>query len=153
AQCRLSTGRFAESLVTLDRALDVPGLTASHRGRLLVLAARTHSISGELEKAAQVASTALRMGEEAHDAWAMAWALHTMASAVTAEGSLTDPLRLYDQALAVTEGDASLTDPRLLLQINKVASLSNLDRRDEALSLAWQARELAREAGAIVRLT
>ena len=42
-QCVMREGRFAESLATLDQALASPGLSARHRARLLVLAARTHS--------------------------------------------------------------------------------------------------------------
>ena len=60
AQCRMREGRFAESLATLDRALASPGISARHRARLLVLAARTHSNFGEVEKAAQVAATRAR---------------------------------------------------------------------------------------------
>ena len=51
AQCRMQEGRFAESLATLDQALASPGLSARHRARLLVLAARTHSNFGGGEEA------------------------------------------------------------------------------------------------------
>ena len=44
AQCRMLAGMSAESLATLDRALASPGISARHRARLLVLAARTHNI-------------------------------------------------------------------------------------------------------------
>src|SRR5215831_9193597 len=40
AQCRMRVGRFAESLATLNQALALPGISARHRARLLVLAAR-----------------------------------------------------------------------------------------------------------------
>src|SRR5262249_28335693 len=76
AQCRMRAGRFAESLATLDRALASPGISARHRARLLVLAARTHSKRGEIEKAGRVAATALAVAAEAGDNWAMGWALH-----------------------------------------------------------------------------
>ena len=59
AQCRMLAGRSAESLATLDRALATPGISARHRARLLVLAARTHSHLGEVETAGQVAAAAL----------------------------------------------------------------------------------------------
>ena len=42
AQCRMLAGLAAESLATLDQALASPGISARHRARLLVLAARTH---------------------------------------------------------------------------------------------------------------
>jgi tetratricopeptide (TPR) repeat protein len=153
AQCRLGAGLHAESLAALDHALEAPGLTARHRGRLLVLAARTYLSRGELGKAGQVATTALAVAEEACDTWAMGWALHTMALVAGIQGRLVDQLRLFDQAMTLTQGDVSLTDLRLLLQINKAVSLASQDRYEEALTLARHARELAREAGAIVRLT
>ena len=62
AQCRMLAGQSAESLATLDRALASPGISARHRARLLVLAARTHSNLGEVEKAGQVAASALDGG-------------------------------------------------------------------------------------------
>jgi tetratricopeptide (TPR) repeat protein len=153
AQCRMTVGLYTESLATLDHALEAAGLTARHRGRLLVLAARTHSICGEYERAGRVASIALVVAEEAHDTWAMGWALQTMAGVATSEGRLADQLQLFDRGLAVTQGDASLTDVRLLLQINKAAALSSLDRREEALAIARQALQLAYQSGATLRLT
>ena len=80
AQCRMLAGEFAESLATLDRALAAPGITARHRARLLVVAARTHSNLGEIETAGQVAASALAAASEAGDNWAMGWALLMMAS-------------------------------------------------------------------------
>ena len=52
AQCRMLAGEFAESLATLDRALASPGITARHRARLLVVAARTHSTSARSRRRA-----------------------------------------------------------------------------------------------------
>ena len=75
AQCRGLAGKFAESLATLDRALASPGITARHRARLLVLAARTHSNLGEIETADRVAASALAAATEAGDNWATGWAL------------------------------------------------------------------------------
>ncbi len=59
AQCRMLDGSSAESLTTLDRALASPGLSAKHRARLLVLAARTYLHLGELEAADREADGAL----------------------------------------------------------------------------------------------
>jgi tetratricopeptide (TPR) repeat protein len=153
AQCHMLAGASAESLATLHRVLAVPGLSARHRSRLLVLAARTHTLCGELEKGNQLASFALAEAEEAGDTWAMGWALHTMAVVGTGQGRLADALPLFDRALEVTEADPALTDLRALLQINKAVALANLDRPEEALGIARQAQQLARQAGATVRLT
>jgi tetratricopeptide (TPR) repeat protein len=152
AQCRMAAGLYAESLATLERALEVPGLSARHRGRLLVLVARAHSNFGELETASRVARTALTAAEQAHDTWAMGWALQTMAGVAMAQGRLSDQLWMFDRGLAVTQGDPALTDVRLLLQINKALALCNLDRHEEALAIARQARQLADQAGAAIRL-
>jgi DNA-binding CsgD family transcriptional regulator len=152
AQCRMRAGRFAECLATLDAALASPGISARHRARLLVLAARTHSNLGEIEKAGQVAATALEVASEAGDNWAMGWALHVQTLVTTESAQMTDALPLYDRALTVTQGDPALTDLRLLLQINKALTLSELDRYDEAFAAARQARNLADQAGMVIRL-
>ena len=54
--------RSTESLTTLDRALAAPGLSAKHRARLLVLAARTYQFLGDLEAADREAERRARLG-------------------------------------------------------------------------------------------
>ena len=151
-QCRMRSGRFAESLATLEQALALPGISARHRARLLVLAARTYSNLGQAEKAGQVAATALAVASEARDNWATAWALHVLAIVTSVQTEMADALPLFDRALTVTEGDPALTDLRLLLQINKAVTLGDLDRYEEALATAWQARRLADQVGSVIRL-
>jgi len=147
AQCRMLEGKSTESLATLDRALTSPGISARHRARLLVLAARTHSNIGEAEKAGQVAARALEAAAEAGDNWAMGWALLVMALETSIRGGMADSLPLFDRALAVTQSDPALADLRLLLQINKAITLGCLDRYEEALTEAEQARDLADQVG------
>jgi DNA-binding CsgD family transcriptional regulator len=151
AQCRIRAGEFAESLATLDRALAAPGISARHRARLLVVAARTHSHLGEVEKAGQVATSALAAATEAGDNWAMGWALAMMALVTSARGGMAEALPLFDRALAVTEVDPALTDLQLLLQVNKAVTLGSLDRHEEALAAAGQARHLADQVGTAIR--
>ena len=152
AQCRMLAGMSAESLATLDRALASPGISARHRARLLVLAARTHSIIGEVEKAGQVATSALAAASEADDNWAMGWALHVLTLVTTVQGQMTDALPLFDRALAVTQAEPALTDLRLLLQINQAVTLGCLDQYEQAFAAARQARHLADQVGAGFRL-
>ncbi|HTW02665.1 MAG TPA: AAA family ATPase [Streptosporangiaceae bacterium] len=152
AQCRLRVGRFAETLATLARALESPGISARHRARLLVLAARTHDNLGDVEKAGEVAASALAVGSEAGDHWAMAWALHVQALLVAVQGQMADSLPLFDRALTVTLADPALTDLRLLLQINKAVALGALDRYEQAFAAARQARDLADQVGTVIRL-
>ena len=152
AQCRMQAGRSAESLATLNRALAAPRISARHRARLLVLAARTHSNIGEVETAGRVAATALAAASEAGDNWAIGWALHVLTIVTVVQGQATDALPLFERALTVTQADPALTDLRLLLQINKAVTLGGLDRYEEALAAARQARHLADRVGTVVRL-
>ena len=151
AQCRMRVGRFAESLTTLERALDSPGISARHRAWLLVLAARTHSIRGDVEKAGQVAATALDVASEADDNWAMGWALHVLTIVTGMQRQETDALPLFERALTVTEADPALTDLRVLLQINMAVILGNLDRYEEAIGAAREALYIADQAGTVIR--
>jgi len=153
AQCRMLAGKSTESLATLDRALASPGLSAQHRARLLVLAARIHDNRGEVDKAGQVATSALAAATEAADNWAMSWALHVLTIVTTVQGHVTDALPLFDRALAVTQADPALTDLRLLLQINKAVTLGYLDEYEQAFAAAQQARHLADQVGTTFRLT
>jgi DNA-binding CsgD family transcriptional regulator len=152
ALCRGLAGKFAESLATLDRALASPGITARHRARLLVVAARTHSNLGEVEKAGQVAAGALAAASEAGDSWAMGWALLMMATVTSMRGRMADALPLFGRALAATETDPALTDLRLLVEINRAVTLGNLDRYGDALAAAGRARHLADQVGTAIRL-
>jgi DNA-binding CsgD family transcriptional regulator/tetratricopeptide (TPR) repeat protein len=152
AQCSIQAGRSAESLATLNQALAAPGISARHRARLLVLAARTHSHSGEVEKAGRVAATALAAASEASDTWAMGWALHVLSIVTAVQGQSADALALFDRALTVTRADPALTDLQLLLQINKAVMLGNLDQYEEALAAAREARHLAGQVGTAIRL-
>jgi DNA-binding CsgD family transcriptional regulator len=152
AQCGIQGGRPAESLATLNQALTAPGISARHRARLLVLAARTHSYSGEVEKAGRIATTALAAASEASDTWAMGWALHVLSLVTAVQGQSADALALFDRALTVTRADPALTDLQLLLQINKALTLGNLDQYEEALAAAREARQLAGQVGTAIRL-
>jgi DNA-binding CsgD family transcriptional regulator len=152
AQSRMRAGESAESLTTLDRALASPGISARHRGRLLVLAARTHCNLGEAEKAGRVGASALAAATEAGDSWAIGWALHVLTLVTTMQGHLTDALPLFDRALVATESDPALTDLRLLLQLNKAVTLGCLDQYEQAFGAAEQARDLADRVGTAIRL-
>jgi len=152
AQCRMLAAKSDESFATLQQALDAPGITPKHRGRLLVLAARTYLYFGEVEAAGREANAALAAAEKADDTWATGWALHVLATMSIIRGDLTDVLPLYDRALAVAETDPTLRDLSILLLINKAISLCNLDLYDEALSAAEQARLQAHQVGTAMRL-
>lgn len=153
AQCRSLEGRAAESLPALDRALRMPGMEPRHRARLLVLVARTHRSLGRLDVAQRVAHQALDAANAAGDRWATAWALGILTIVHGMRGETARALPLFERALSAAEGDPSLIDLRLLMQINQAVALSDLDRYDAAIDAARQVRKLADEAGNAVRLT
>lgn len=148
AQCRSMTGRSAETLVEVERALAAPGLTSSDRARLLVLAARAHWDIGELDDAERLARAALVEG----DRWATSWALHVRTIVAMVHGRMAEALPLFDRALAVAMGEPATSDLRLLLQINQAVTLGELDRGAEAIASAQVVRHAADQVGNLVRL-
>ncbi len=99
-----------------------------------------------------MAANALEVGSETGDNWAMGWALHVLTIVTAGQGQMADTLPLFDRALTVTQADPALTDLRLLLQLNKAVTLGHLDRYEEALAAARQARYLADQVGTVFRL-
>lgn len=152
AQCRSMTGRSAETLVELDRALSRPGLTERDRARLLVLAARAHWDVGDLDDAERLADVAEGSARQTGDRTATSWALHVRTIVAMARGRMAEALPLFDRALAVAMGDPETADLRLLLQINQAVTLGELDRGDEAIASASVVRHAADQTGNTVRL-
>jgi ATP/maltotriose-dependent transcriptional regulator MalT len=152
-QCRASYGRSEESLRALNLALETPGIQPRHRARLLVLAARAYRALGRMERATQVAERALDAAKDSSDRWAMGWALNILTILYSTRGESTKALPLFDQALAVSEGDPTLADLHLLLRINQAVTLGELDRYDDAINAVEQVRQLAGDTGNVVRLT
>ncbi|MFJ6672020.1 AAA family ATPase [Actinosynnema sp. NPDC091369] len=148
AQCRSMTGRSAETLVEVERALAAPDVTPSDRARLLVVAARAHWDLGELDDAERLARAALVGG----DRWATSWALHVRTIVAMARGRMAEALPLFDRALAVAMGEPATSDLRLLLQINQAVTLGELDRGAEAIASAQVVRHAADQVGNLVRL-
>jgi tetratricopeptide (TPR) repeat protein len=112
-----------------------------------------HLNGGEVEKAGQIAATALDAASQASDNWTMGWALHVLTIATAIQGRAAEALPLFDRALAVTEADPALTDLRILLRVNQAVMLGGLDRYDEAFAAARQAEQLAEQAGTVIRLS
>jgi DNA-binding CsgD family transcriptional regulator/tetratricopeptide (TPR) repeat protein len=152
AQSLMLSGRSAEAIAMLERAMARVATSGRHAARLLVLTARVHSNIGALEKAGQVAATALEAAAAADDNWAMGWALHVLTIVTAEQGKAIEALPLFDQALAVTEADQALTDLRILLKLNQAVVLSGLGRYDEAFEAARKAQQVADQAGAVIRL-
>jgi DNA-binding CsgD family transcriptional regulator len=151
AQSLMLSGRSAQAIAMLNRALAGMAIDRRHRARLLVVTARAHSNLGEVERAGQVATAALEVAAQADDNWAMAWALHELAVVAAVQDRMNDALVLLDRAVAVSEGNPALTDLRILMQVNQAVMLSGLDRYDEAFAAARQAQQLADQAGTVIR--
>jgi DNA-binding CsgD family transcriptional regulator len=152
SQCRAMLGRSDEALEALEQANDQAAISAQQRARLLVLTARAHRDLGEVSVAGNVAARALATAEEAGDAWAMGWSLHVLIVVSIMKGDVSVALPLFDRALDVVGDDPSLNDLSLLLQINKAVALGELDRYDEAVSVAARVRQMADRTGSLVRL-
>jgi DNA-binding CsgD family transcriptional regulator/tetratricopeptide (TPR) repeat protein len=151
-QCRAIDGLSHDALASLQRAVELPGIGRRDRARLLVLTARIHRSLGRIETACRVADEALAEGDAAGDRWATGWALGVLTLAQGMRGEPGEALPMFERALAVAEGDPALADLRLMLQINQAVALGDLDRYSDAISAAEQVRQLADEAGNVVRL-
>jgi tetratricopeptide (TPR) repeat protein len=152
AQCRAVEGRSEESLVVLAGAMDLTHVSRRDRARLRVLAARVYRSMGRVDTAAHIADEALAEATAVGDRWTMSWALAIRTIAHGMRGETAEALPLFDRALSVAEGDPALADLRLVLQVNQAVALSDLDRYDDAIAAAGQVRQLAEDAGNMVRL-
>ncbi|OLB65555.1 MAG: hypothetical protein AUI10_06305 [Actinobacteria bacterium 13_2_20CM_2_72_6] len=150
--CRIGAGQSQEALTDLLRTIDLPGIEPRDRARLRVLIARTHRGLGQVDVAGRVANVALAEATETGDRWAIGWALSILTVVHGIRGEASETLRLVDRALAVSAGDPALADLRLLLQINQAVALGDLDRREAAIDAATQVRQLADDAGNVVRV-
>jgi tetratricopeptide (TPR) repeat protein len=151
AQCQMIAGESRDALATVDQVLASPQLTARHRARLLMLGARAHFSVGQVDEGAGAASQALTAAEHAGDAWATGWSLLAMANAKAGQGRHVQAVVFYDRAITATHADPTLADPRMLAQINKAVTLGSLDRHEEAIALASEARRLADQVGTTFR--
>jgi DNA-binding CsgD family transcriptional regulator len=151
-QCRTMAGKSEESLEALARALAEPAISARQQARLRVLTARAHWNLGQISVAEHVATEALHTAEKADDRWAIGWSLHELIIVSMTRGDILGALPLFDRALAVVGDSPNLTDLGLLLRINQAVALGDLDRYPEAITAAMRVRELADDAGSLMRL-
>ncbi|MFG1924854.1 AAA family ATPase [Cryptosporangium sp. NPDC048952] len=151
SQAQLQVGDTPEALEALLKALDNPALTARHRARLLISVGRAHRMVGQVQLAGKAAEEARALALECGDRWALAWALHILSATSVTRGGTTESLSFYDQAIAATADDLSLTDLRLLVQINRAVWLGDLDRYPEALEALREVRDEATRVGSAIR--
>ncbi|MFI5954207.1 AAA family ATPase [Cryptosporangium sp. NPDC051539] len=151
-QAQMQSGETANALEVLYKALANPQLTARHRARLLIPVGRAHRMIGQLELASKAGEEAREFALESNDRWALAWALHLLCVTTVTRGDAAESIPLFDQAIAVTTDELSLTDLRLLVQVNRAVALGDLDRYPEALESAREVRDAATRVGSAIRL-
>jgi ATP/maltotriose-dependent transcriptional regulator MalT len=149
-QCRSMSGRVAQSLVELDRALSDPATTGRVRARLLVLTARAHWNLGDADAAEKAALDAADAAPA--DEWAVGWSLHVRSIVLIVRGKMVHALDLLDHAVRVIGRDGATAELSLLLRINRAVALGGVDRCDEAEAAARDVRQLAEHVGNTVRL-
>ena len=151
-EAEVFNGQAEDALAALDGALARPALDLRHRAQLLVIAARTRCGIGQVEVGGELAAKALDAATAAEDLSTTARALSVMSVVCGMRGDEVEALRLCERALAAAEGDPTLADLRLTLQLNRAAALSNLDRWREAIDAAERVRGSADLASNVPRL-
>ncbi|MFB9321428.1 helix-turn-helix transcriptional regulator [Cryptosporangium minutisporangium] len=152
SQAQTQVGESSVALEALHKALANPTLSARHRARLLISVGRAHRMVGQVELAEKAGEEARAFALESNDRWALAWALHILCIATVTRGAGAESIPLFDQAVAATADELSLTDLRLLVQLNRAVALGDLDRYPEALEAARDVRDAAARAGSAIRL-
>jgi tetratricopeptide (TPR) repeat protein len=145
--------RLAETMASIDHALvTFPGLTASARNRLRMIAARIHHQRKDNDSAERTARPVLAEATASGDRWAITGSANIVAAVLADRGDLAGALEYFDRGLAATEGQATLADQRLLLLANRGGMARRLDRFEQARADLLQARALAERTGNIRRL-
>ncbi|GAA4462469.1 ATP-binding protein [Phytohabitans houttuyneae] len=152
AEATVSEGHPEDAFAMLGPTLARPALEPRHRARLMVIAARTRCMIGEVEAGGKLARTALEAATRAEDPPTTARALSVLSAACGMRGEAAESLRLCERALAVAKDDPALADLWLTLQLNRGAVLCHLDRRSEAIDAAERVRASADRAGNVLRL-
>jgi tetratricopeptide (TPR) repeat protein len=153
AEAQVINERPEDALTALDQALAGPALDLRHRAQLMVIAARTRCMVGEVDVGGVLAGQALDAANAADDQLTTARALSVLTVACGMRGDEAESLRLCERALTIAEGVPTLADLWLTLQTNRAALLSNLDRLPEAIDAAERVRESADRASNVSRLT
>jgi DNA-binding CsgD family transcriptional regulator len=145
--------RLPEALDAINHALATRhGLTAESRNRLQVLAARLHRQMGAAAQTVErIARQTLTVATASGDSWAVTWSSNLVAVLLADRGDLHGALDYLDQAIAATDGEPGLTDPRLMSLTNRGEVAMRLDRFDEAVAALTDARALAERTGKLRR--
>jgi DNA-binding SARP family transcriptional activator len=126
-------GQEERSVAALREAVHAPEVSATWQARCqALLAVREGMGLNEMDLAKVTAAAAIDRGERAGDGFAVAFALQALWLFQSIARDHAAALRHVDEALAVVAEDAGLAHLHLSLLDNRVFSLQNLDRLDEA---------------------
>jgi len=126
-------GQEDNSVAALREAADAPEISPMWQARCqALLAVREGMGLLEFARAKVTAARAIDRGEKAGDNFAVAFALQALWLFESIDRDHAAALRYVDEALAVVAEDAGLAHLHLSLLDNRVFSLQNLDRLDEA---------------------
>ncbi len=126
-------GQEDNSVAALREASDAPEISPTWQARCqALLAVREGMGLLEFDRAEVTAAEAIDRGEKAGDNFAVAFALQALWLFESIDRDHAAALRYVDEALAVVAEDAGLAHLHLSLLDNRVFSLQNLDRLDEA---------------------
>jgi DNA-binding SARP family transcriptional activator/tetratricopeptide (TPR) repeat protein len=133
--------RADEALAALSEALDDPHLPPVWRARLMSLLALVQRAGiGDSSAAARPAGAAVALGEQAGDRFAVGQALEVLWQVDAVRRDYAAAVRHLDRAMAIVDGDLSLTDLELVLLDNRMFTLQCLDRLDDASADLRRAR-------------
>ncbi|MFI7022293.1 ATP-binding protein [Micromonospora sp. NPDC049900] len=148
ARTLFGQGRNEEALDVLGAALRRPGVPAVWQARLLAsLSMVNRASSGDLDTADRTAREALRVGEAAGDAFAVAYALTDLWLTHSVRRDHEAALDFADRALAVLGDAPEHADLRTFAFDGRIFSLQNLDRWPAAQETLWRARAVGQRDG------
>ncbi|MGH2718506.1 MAG: ATP-binding protein, partial [Actinomycetota bacterium] len=145
----IGRGRLAEGLAEIEVAIATPGLTDSHRARLLSLASTCQAASWDPDGALSSAARALSTAERAGDEIACGMALCNLSVANTLKGNFPEAVGLAEAGLArAAIGVGRRTQPFLPV-LTLASALVDADRPAESRQLLerWRHRRLRGGAG------
>lgn len=143
----MRTGRTAEAAAAISDAQARSGVSAAQAARLNGLRALIFAVTGEAERAQQVATNALAGADRSGDRFAAGYALHTLSRVSLVRCDSRSAIRQIDRALEVIGDAPQTTDLRLLLLGNRTAALGITDHRSEAIATGRRAVAAAEQAG------
>jgi len=126
-------GQEGRAVAALREAVDAPEVSPVWQARCqALLAVREGMGLNEMDLAKATAEAAIARGERAGDGFAVAYALQALWLFQSIARDHADALSYVDEALAVVAEDPGLAHLHLSLLDNRVFSLQNLDRLDQA---------------------